>query len=117
PYRGSPMLVRAMDRAVREGGRLIRMSATPDDGLIQAARAGKSLLVPIPARHHGHPLPVPELLIDRALVPRAEGAREWRPSQLVLSLVHRSLADAPPARLLVFVPTITLAEQVGRGMA
>lgn len=117
PYRGSPMLVRAMDRAVREGGRLIRMSATPDDGLIQAARAGKSLLVPIPARHHGHPLPVPELLIDRALVPRAEGAREWRPSQLVLSLVHRSLADAPPARLLVFVPTITLAEQVGLGMA
>ena len=118
PYRGSPMLVRAVARALRTDGHLIRMSATPDEAMIAEARSGKSLLVPIPARHHGHPLPVPELLVDRSLVPGEDGqARPYRPSEMVLSLVRRSLSGTPPARLLVFVPTIALAERVGRGMA
>ncbi|OUN01495.1 MAG: hypothetical protein BAA04_09095 [Firmicutes bacterium ZCTH02-B6] len=118
PYRGSAMLHRAMERAVRGDGLVIRMSATPDEAMVQEARTGRSLLVPIPARHHGHPLPVPELLVDRSLEPGSSGpGRPYRPSELVLYLVHRTLADSPPARLLVFVPTIALAERVGRGMA
>jgi len=118
PYRGSAMLHRAMERAVRPAGLVIRMSATPDEAMIQEARSGRSLLVPIPARHHGHPLPVPELLVDRSLDPGSAGrGRPYRPSELVLSLVHRTLAGTPPARLLVFVPTVALAEHVGRGLA
>jgi len=118
PYRGSAMLHRAMERAVRPAGLVIRMSATPDEATVEDARSGRSLLVPIPARHHGHPLPVPELRVDRSLDPGSAGrGRPYRPSELVLSLVQRTLAGTPPARLLVFVPTVALAEYVGRGMA
>lgn len=116
PYRGSAMLARALARAIRENGLLVRMSATPDEALIREAKTGRSLLVPIPARHHGHPLPVPEIVVDRHL-DASEGEKPFVPSDLVLSLVRRSLFAVPPARLLVFVPTVALSERVGRGMA
>ncbi|MBO8142110.1 MAG: DEAD/DEAH box helicase family protein [Firmicutes bacterium] len=119
PYRGSPMLVRAVERAVRDEGLLVRMTATPDRELLRRAEAGQSLLVPIPARHHGHPLPEPELLVDRTLDgSRGSGqaGRPYRPSDLVLALLRRSLEEEPPARVLVFVPTVALSEAVGRGL-
>jgi len=117
PYRGSPMLMRGVARALRPGGHLIRMSATPDEETVAEARLGKSLLVPIPARHHGHPLPVPEIMVDRSLVSDPGGERPYQPSELVLSLIRRSLKGTPPARVLVFVPTVAAAERVGRGLA
>jgi len=123
PYRGSRMLAEAVVRATAPGGRRIRMTATPDHELLRQAEAGESALIRVPARYHGYPLPVPELVEDRTLGDAlagdgAEGRRPFRPSRRLLSLVERSLAAGPAqARVLVFVPTVALAEWVGRGLA
>lgn len=65
PYRSSPMLQRAVERALRPGGHMVRMSATPSRGLIRRADKGTSVLITVPVRHHGKPLPVPALHKDR----------------------------------------------------
>jgi len=108
-------------RATAPGGRRIRMTATPDHELLRQAEAGESALIRVPARYHGYPLPVPELVEDRTLGDAlagdgAEGRRPFRPSRRLLSLVERSLAAGPAqARVLVFVPTVALAEWVAGG--
>lgn len=67
PYRTSPMLQRAVLRAKAPGGRIVYMSATPTRSLLNRARDGKVHLITVPARHHGHPLPVPRLHRDATL--------------------------------------------------
>lgn len=119
PYRGSRMLAEAVVRAAAPGGVRIRMTATPDDDLLRQAETGECVLIRVPARYHGHPLPVPELVVDRRLdQPAREHVRQpFRPSPTLLALIERSLQATPPARVLLFVPTVAAAERVGRGMA
>ncbi len=122
PYRGSRVLAQAVVRATAPGGRRIRMTATPDNELLRSADQGQSILVRVPARHHGRPLPVPELMADKTLDGGAAGhdhagRRPFKPSRLLMSLIHRSLTDAPPVRVLVFVPTVSLSERVGFALA
>lgn len=121
PYRGSRMLADAVARATVPDGWRIRMTATPDRELLRRASRGESVLVRVPVRHHGHPLPVPELVIDKSLDSVGQpddGGRQrpFRPSRLLLSLIDRTLTGADAARVLVFVPTVALAERVGAGL-
>ena len=60
PYQGSRMLEHAVRSARATGGRTLFMSATPSKALIGAAENGCLHTERISARHHGHPLPVPE---------------------------------------------------------
>lgn len=120
PYRGSRMLAEAVVRATAPGGLRIRMTATPDRELLRRAEAGECVLVRVPARYHGYPLPVPELVVDRRLGDLERGAvhgKPFRPSPTLLSLIERSLSATPPARVLLFVPTILAAERVGKSLA
>lgn len=107
PYAGSRMLYRAVHRARRPGGRLAFMTATPDDSLRRRVQAGELQAVRIPARHHGHPLAVP--LDMRVRLPAPAAAQ--RLPQSVEHFVQTSLQRG--ARLIVFVPTVELAENVG----
>ncbi len=69
PYHNNPRLQYYVDRAIKPGGQRILMSATPPVEWI------KELAVPrrrvdtafhiLPRRFHGHPLPVPEIIITR----------------------------------------------------
>ncbi|WP_206811172.1 DEAD/DEAH box helicase family protein [Paradesulfitobacterium ferrireducens] len=59
PYRGSRMLQWGINQALRPGGKILFLSATPDSAIRQ--RLGKAgRIIRLPARHHRRPLPVPQ---------------------------------------------------------
>ncbi|QCT04576.1 helicase domain protein [Paenibacillus algicola] len=60
PYHNDPMLDFAAKGACKAGGKYIYLSATPPLKLQQEAAAGRLPHAKVPARFHGHPLPVPK---------------------------------------------------------
>lgn len=65
PYEGSRMLKYALQRAVRHDGKVLYLTATPTKELRERTIDGSMGFVTIPARHHGYPLPVPQLATGR----------------------------------------------------
>lgn len=110
PYQGSHMLHYAVERAVKPGGKLVIMTATPSRNLIEQAEAGTLPSVSIPARHHGRPLVVPAHR-PMALQPLAEG-HQWRIPEPLETLIRESAGNG--RKLLIFLPTLPLVEVVGR---
>ncbi|MGI6082413.1 MAG: DEAD/DEAH box helicase [Limnochordia bacterium] len=104
PYTDSPVLQRAIARLAAQAGCFVQMTATPTKLQLQWARQSDSRLVCIPARHHGHPLPVPIVTVDPSL---REGSLRDIPVGLKEALVQ-TLNEG--AQLLVFVPRRTLVE-------
>lgn len=104
PYRGSEALQRGTERALRQGGKRIFMTATPDRQLFKKAKAEKWSVVRLPVRHHGHPLPVPEVVLGPF------SADPLRIPKQVLALIKSS------QRLFVFVPTIALCLKVSEAL-
>lgn len=101
PYAGSRALAWGLERALRPGGKIICMTATPTERQIQSAAKTGGRLVRLPARHHGHPLPVP--IWERLsfgdtgeLVRARDEARFW-------AVLKRLRAQGP---VLLFVPKI-----------
>lgn len=62
PYNGSDMLERAVKRSMKDDGRVIYMTATPTKKLYTDYMEKTIEGIIIPARHHHHPLPVPEII-------------------------------------------------------
>ncbi|WP_036719790.1 helicase-related protein, partial [Paenibacillus sp. JCM 10914] len=62
PYHNDPMLDHAARGACKIGGKYIYLSATPPAPLQREAKAGILPHAKVPARFHGHPLPVPRKL-------------------------------------------------------
>lgn len=62
PYHNDPMLDHAAKGACKIGGKYIYLSATPPSPLQREAVAGRLPHAKVPARFHGHPLPVPQKL-------------------------------------------------------
>ncbi|KZS45812.1 competence protein ComF [Paenibacillus glucanolyticus] len=62
PYHNDPMLDYAAKGACKAGGKYIYLSATPPAPLQREAAAGRLPHAKVPARFHGHPLPVPHKL-------------------------------------------------------
>ncbi|HEY8486588.1 MAG TPA: DEAD/DEAH box helicase [Limnochordales bacterium] len=114
PFRDNPVLEQAALRALQPGGLLVVMTATPGRlWLARARRAGWPVLV-LPARFHGHPLPVPEVWVHREM---AAWQREPdRPDRVPARIREWLQARDPGRRLLVFAPTVGLAEAVGRAL-
>lgn len=123
PYAGSAMLHRALERATCPGGLRVCMTATPDPRMLLAARRGRLQLITVPVRHHGYPVPVPEVIRDGQQVPSrpvAWGAKgRYRPgrenrsislSPQVKQLILKSTGEGH--RLFVFVPRVWLAEAI-----
>ncbi len=114
PYAGSDMLALAVERAAHPDGYRVVMSATPGEARLASARQAGWPVIHVPARHHGHPLPVPEVRVERAV-------RRWEQApddpQRVPAFVRAWLAARRPrTRVLVFCPTVALAEGVARGL-
>ncbi|GAA4718628.1 helicase-related protein [Brevibacillus fulvus] len=112
PYHRNPMLHRAVERAVAEGGKRLYLSATPP-AIMQRALVGstnrKALVsathVLLPQRYHGHPLPVPTI----QKIPRLDGKlRNGDPLPLLRDPVALSLQQHRP--IFVFVPYIEQVE-------
>lgn len=91
PYQGSEMLRFGLIRSLKPGGKLVEMSATPNP----VPKPGTAITIPV--RHHGHPLPVPEVIRSQ-------------PNQLpnrVLDLLRNS-----NKQWIVFVPTVNACSSV-----
>ena len=114
PYAGSDMLTLAVRRAAHPQGFRVVMSATPGQEHLTTARQAGWPVVHIPARHHGYPLPVPQVWIDRAMSRWQQAPDD--PSR-VPAFVVAWLADRrPDSRVLVFCPTVALAERVAASL-
>ena len=112
PYVDNPMLQLAVQRALRPEGKLIYLTATPTEELLQQVRRGQVQQVLLPLRWHGHPLPEPQLRLLRLPAPRQA---EWRLPPQLIRLLDDSL-EKDLCQVLVFVPSVRLAEQVGRSL-
>ncbi|MBP7110935.1 MAG: DEAD/DEAH box helicase family protein [Firmicutes bacterium] len=115
PYQGSRMLEHAVRSARRQGGKTLFMSATPSRGLMEAARRGDVPVARIPARHHGHPLPVPEVLELGAASDALLGGAEPAVPEELASAVCESLDEGHAH--FVFVPRKAAAEAVAKALA
>lgn len=62
PYAGDASLHYAVDRAVKTGGKIIYLTATPDYKLLKMAKMNQLTMTTLPARFHGYPLPVPKFI-------------------------------------------------------
>ncbi|QGP92195.1 Transcription-repair-coupling factor [Neomoorella glycerini] len=106
PLSEDPMLYYAVARARREDGQTLFLTATPPAGLVARVRRRQVKVIYLPARHHGHPLPVPEILRDPFL--SRPGAKRL-PRSLVNCL---DLTLAEEVQLIIFVPAVKLVEEV-----
>src|SRR5690606_25942534 len=93
------------------GGKLIYMTATPGEEWRKKAARGEIGLSRLVLRHHGHPLPVP--VLRRQPLPPAE-AEDWPPPPEVLSFLRQ--AGEKNRQVLLFLPTVRLAEKAGRAL-
>lgn len=79
PYHNDPMLAYAAEQACKVDGSFIYLSATPPKEMQQLVRSGRLSHARVPARFHGHPLPVPQHLtmtsiqtcLKRGMLPRS----------------------------------------------
>ncbi|MBO8173138.1 MAG: DEAD/DEAH box helicase family protein [Bacillaceae bacterium] len=112
PYHNNPLLYRAVDRAQRPGARVIYLSATPPRSLLRSLRQQEGSIVRIPARYHGHPLPVPEIKIRPDLDRRIRNERNM---PVLREFLHHVAEEERQAFL--FVPYIEEAEKMRRYIA
>lgn len=111
PYQGSAMLRFAVRRCLKPGGKMVMMTATPDQNLIAGTVSGKMPYVTIPARPHRKPLIVPELIKQDLRIPAIPGSK-WEPEPLVKQfLIYIKTNNR---RGLLFLPTIKLINIVGQ---
>jgi competence protein ComFA len=101
PYSMDPMLQYAVKNARKETSSLIYLTATPSQKWQRECQNGKRNFVTIPARFHGHVLPVPEFVWCGNWEKVVKKGR--LPSKLHNWIEERLLADTP---MLVFVPTV-----------
>ncbi len=109
PYHGDKMLYRSVARAVAEGGKLLYLSATPPDYLKRSLvkkrgfqyASSSSTHVMLPRRFHGHPLPVPSIIIESELNKRL---KQKRSLPRVLGAINESFERQ--RQVFVFVPRI-----------
>lgn len=121
PYSHERFLRDALQRTVAPGGKLLTMTATPERDHLAAARRGRIALITIPARHHGHPLPVPRWCkvrvrgtAHRSAVSAGIAAGDDGVMRAISPLLHACAERGPT---LIFVPTVKDAERVGAALA
>lgn len=59
PYHGNKTLEWGLNHALRLGGKILYLTATPSPEGLRAVQQGKMHLIRLPARHHRNPLPIP----------------------------------------------------------
>ncbi len=106
PYHNNRTLYRAVSRAVMAEGKLLYLSATPprylQKGLVRRTFFAPALHsdthVLLPKRYHGHPLPVPRMIVTK---------KYMRP---LLELIRTSFSQE--RQVFVFVPRVEMVEKV-----
>lgn len=107
PYSMDEMLQFAVERAKKEESSTIYLSATPDKTWQRDIAKGKRRVVTIPARFHGHPLPVPKFVWCGNW---RKGLEKKRLPRNVLAWIREHLQSSKQAFL--FVPDIKLMGKI-----
>lgn len=109
PYHNDPMLAYAAENCCKPDGKFILLSATPPKPLQREAASGKIPHAKVPARFHGHPLPVPRHIQTDPL--KSCLAKHRLPVGLVKEL-RRSVSRG--AQIFLFVSRIRHIEPLVR---
>lgn len=106
PYHHDKMLPKAVRRATKPDSATIYLTATPRFKQKWLINTNQLPTVSIPARYHGHPLPIPSKQMLFRLTKQLEDG------QLPAKITQWIDTKQANRRFLLFVPTITLAEQL-----
>ena len=106
PFDTDLVLQRAADQARKEESALIYLTATPNRQMQKQIKQKKIQATILPARYHGHPLPVPQL----------KRSKNWQANLLKKAgktPVDRAIASRLQAgrRFLIFLPNIAWSKQ------
>jgi competence protein ComFA len=119
PYRGSAILNYAVKRATAHHGNTVFMTATPNRELLRKTEQNEIALVRLSARHHGRPLPEPEIIRTRLPLPEARislpdktGSKNVsvRLPDKVIAVIECSLEAG--RKMFIFVPTVALSHLI-----
>ncbi|UMZ75003.1 DEAD/DEAH box helicase family protein [Natranaerofaba carboxydovora] len=109
PYRGSNNLPLLLGRSLKKDAKLIYISATPEKSLLKETKKKTAYLITIPARFHKKPAPLPKLI---KVSKKGMEGNNGKFSKKITSFIDKNLDLNKP--MLVFVPTINLAEETSR---
>ena len=104
PYKGSEMLHTAVKRAAKDESKFILMTATPPKALKDRVASRDLPCFRISARHHGKPLPLPEIVICR------EEIHQDRLPFSIAEIIFTATEDNH--RVFVFVPKRKMAKDI-----
>ncbi|MRH41965.1 DNA/RNA helicase [Aquibacillus halophilus] len=107
PFHSDPSLIFAANRAAKPDAARIYLTATPRQKQRQRVESKKLNAVFVPVRFHGHPLPVPTLQMDFQL---KSSLKKYNPPKTFFTWYKNR--SNPKRQLLIFVPTIKLAEEM-----
>lgn len=107
PYHADPSLPYATKRAKKQISTMIYLTATPRKEQSDRVKKGTLPHVFVPRRFHGHPLPIPHLKMNFSL---QKNLRRNLPPQAFMTWLKSR--KKPNRQLLIFVPTIQLAEKM-----
>lgn len=99
PYQGSEALAWGLKQALRQGGKILYLTATPSPEGLKQVKQNKMRLIQLPARYHRNPLPIPVWHKSRhSLEPDQNGwSEDW------IGQIKALRREGP---VLVFVPKI-----------
>ncbi len=109
PYAGNKVLEYGMRKATKENGKIIYLTATPSNVILEKVARQECRLIRLPARFHGYLVPVPEILKIK-LQANVSGQDLLRHNSL--SAICEALRElALIGQLIVFVPTVALVTE------
>lgn len=111
PYQGDSRLKALVERSRKDRGRMIYLSATPNEELLIGIKLGRIEVLSLPARFHGKEVPVPKLIYhqlpkESEILRMAREVERW-----IDQSIHRDLAQ-----LFIFLPTRGMVEEFGRSL-
>jgi len=109
PFKGDKKLLYGAQNSLSEEGVIVILTATPDYRLLQAEKKGMIEKLVLSKRYHGYPLPEPKFIWSWNWEKRIKKGK--LPPQLY-TILNNSLTKR--RRLLIFMPTIYLAEKLYR---
>jgi competence protein ComFA len=112
PYHADPSLPFATTRAKNSACTTIYLTATPRKQHQSLIRRKKLPHIFVPIRYHGHPLPVPKMQMTFSL--QKDLQKNMPPVTFISWLKKRK---NPRRQLLIFVPTISIAEKLLKNIA
>ncbi|MBN2908000.1 DEAD/DEAH box helicase family protein [Polycladomyces sp. WAk] len=101
PLYGDPALQSGIDQALCNDGKAVWVTATPPMVWQRKARRGKLPVITLPARFHGHPLPVPERYGVRGLWNKVSRGKPVPP---LSDYLRHLMQTGKPG--LIFVPRV-----------